>query len=100
MTVSVTDSEPVNLGGHGGKVIRLDVTSYPNGTGFDVSPSTLGLEGSSTPWILNAVAEEDILFFQHDQANDKMLVADESGEIADTTDIGVVRLTVLSPAPI
>lgn len=99
MTQSITDSHPISMGNLQGKAIRLDVTSYPTG-GFDAAASDLGLEGSGTPWILSVAGEEDNFDWRHDIVNDKIILFDEAGQITDTTNIGVVRITAVNPTPL
>lgn len=95
MTSTVTDRFPHN----GGDVhtILLDITSYPTG-GESITNSILGLPFDADPLVIGVVGREDNVFGRHDTTNNKLILFDEGGEIANATDVGVVAITVRQPA--
>lgn len=73
-------------------IIDLDVTSYATG-GEAFTAALAALPSGAKPLVLSVVGLEDNVFARHDEANDKLILFDEGGQIANTTDVGVVRIT-------
>lgn len=96
MASTITNRTPINCGSARGVLLTLDITSYPT-NGEAVTPTILGLEGSSAPRIFVTSSETLDVHLVHDRANNKLkaVVSSTGAEVANTTDLGTFELLVL-----